>query len=165
MKQLIARPTRPEDVAMVAYNLRRSDVDEIVSRTGADPYDALWYTHLASEFCTVGVDPETDVPEVMFGVVPHPNLPGVGYIWLVGTDALVTTYKKTFVQQTLKYFREVESQYDVLLNWIDSRQSVHIEWIQKLGFKFIDTSTTVSVDGTRFYKFIKITNRGLKECA
>jgi len=89
----------------------------------------------------------------MFGVRDEGN--GVGRIWLSGTDELVTM-KRQFIRESRRYLVGMESMYKLLHNEIDERNTLHIRWLQWLGFTFIRRIPEHGVQRLPFLEFIKL---------
>ena len=92
-------------------------------------------------------------PAGIFGVAPIE--PGVGAIWLLGTDALVRG-KWRFLRQSKKWMNHVSDGYDLLFNYVDERNYLHIRWIAWLGFSFIYRHEKYGVEQRPFLEFVRI---------
>lgn len=91
-------------------------------------------------------------PVGIFGVVPT-TVEGLGAVWLAGTPEMVSTrHRFRFLRESKKWLNELFQDYKVLGNYIDSRNTVHVEWIKWMGFEIKET---MDIDGVPFYRFFK----------
>jgi len=122
-------------VALVEQHLRWEDRREIEQGTGMGAPDVMVHGYVNSDPCfyarTVG-----DEPVCLFGVVPYPGLPGVGAVWLLGTD-MISQVPGQFLRVSRGWIRLMMRRYSVLENRADSRNETHIRWLQWVGFSFI----------------------------
>lgn len=127
------RFSRASDVPILAANLREADRAELEA-LGTTPLPSLAHGFVHSR------PPHTilveDEPVGMFGAVPLS--PGVGAVWLLGTDKLVQGVTKwEFLHQCRGWVGELQRGYHVLTNIVDHRNAVHRKWIKWCGFKFL----------------------------
>lgn len=148
---LSVRPSRKEDCAYIAENLREADRNEVQAVCGACNLEALWKAWDQTETPYTIIAGET--PAGLFGVVPVE--PGVGAIWLLGTDALVQG-RWTFLRESKNWLNKVAENYDLLFNYVDERNAVHIKWIGWLGFTFINRHLRHGVEQRPFLEFVRI---------
>jgi hypothetical protein len=91
----------------------------------------------------------------MVGVFDEGN--GVGRIWLIGTDELVTKpLRSQFIRECPRYLAGMERMYKLLHNEIDERNTLHIRWLQWLGFTFIRRIPEHGVQRLPFWEFTKL---------
>lgn len=89
----------------------------------------------------------------MFGVQPTEN-PTCGLIWLVATPRIEERRNTiTFLRAVPKWLDRIHETYDGLHNIIDSRNELHVRWIQWCGFKLI---RSVWIEDVEFYEFAKV---------
>ena len=88
----------------------------------------------------------------ILGTVPHWYGSPVGAVWMVGSSE-IEKIVYDFVRNSAYWVsRLFDDKYDVLLNSIDSRNTLHLRWLKWLGFKFIGQHL---VSGINFYEFLK----------
>ncbi len=147
-----ALPSQLSDAYLLAPDLRQADKDEIYASTGDAPIQALVEGVQCSDQCLTIWD--RDRPLGMFGLAHHEALPGVGLVWMVATDALPTIIRD-FVRQTPLYLSLFHSSYRVLGNFVDERNAVHIKWLKRVGFTFINRHPKFGFEGRPFLEFCK----------
>jgi hypothetical protein len=147
------RPTRKEDCIYLATRLRQADLDEVKAASGLDPCEALLEGLFHSQQCHTVVDGDT--PLAVFGVCPAPLNDSVGIVWLLGSDAL-KMHSIEFLRKSKGWVDELHKAFPVLYNNIDARNTVHIKWLQWLGFNFINEIPEYGVERRPFYHFVRI---------
>jgi len=130
------RPATGEDVKFLAERLRPEDVAEIVAASGLKPIIALGQGFVESEQCWVVT--YKGEPCAIFGVVesPHVQWARFGRVWLLGTDK-VQLWSLTFHKLTALWIRKLSEGYAILGNVVDERQTAHLRWLKRVGFKQI----------------------------
>jgi hypothetical protein len=140
------------DVYHIAPRLREADKAEIKASTGRPPLDALKDGLSRSRGCKVGITPEGE-PVVIWGVVPVD--PMVGGVWALATDEL-SKHKIKFLRGSREHLDEMQEQFPVLMNVVDARNILHIDWLSWLGFTFIAEHPLWGVEQRLFYEFARI---------
>ena len=148
---LYARMSVLEDCYWVAENIRDADRDEIAANSGQTPLEALITGFSTSDvpFTIVG----DGVPAGIFGA--GPAMPGVGMIWLLGTDLLLKNTTR-FLRESRFWLDQCARPYDMMFNFVDARNTVHIRWIKWLGFTLINLHQEYGVEKRPFYEFVRI---------
>ncbi len=145
------RPSVLEDCYRIAENIREDDRREILAFSGGTPLDAMVQGYGFSD------KPRTvlvgDTPVAMFGsgIVE----PRVGAVWLLGTDG-IHDISRQFLRESKKWLEELHDNYDLLFNYVDERNTVHIKWLKWLGFKFIYRHEHFGVGKLPFFEFVRI---------
>jgi hypothetical protein len=142
-----------EDCFALGPVLRQADKDEIQASSGSDPTGALFLGWRESEVCYTIVD--ADQPLAMFGVVRMASNPSIGQVWLLGTEG-IKMHSIEFLRKSREWVSRLHEEFPVLYNDIDSRNTVHIRWLQWLGFKFINELPSYGYEGRLFYHFVRI---------
>tara|TARA_Y100001963_G_scaffold83655_1_gene115939 strand:- start:3694 stop:4032 length:339 start_codon:yes stop_codon:yes gene_type:complete len=93
------------------------------------------------------------VPAAMFGAGPAAS--GVGVIWLLGTDLLLGNTTR-FLRESRFWMEQCARPYKLLFNYVDARNTVHIRWIEWLGFTFINQHDDFGVERRPFLEFVRI---------
>jgi len=146
------RPTTDGDAERVAPRMRQEDIDEVRAASGKHHYIALLDSIDASIECyTAWV---RNSPIAIFGICRGEN-ESIGCIWLLGTDA-ISGNQIDFLRKSKHWIDEFQSRYAVLYNNIDARNTVHIKWLQWLGFTFINHFPEYGAEGRPFYQFVRI---------
>jgi hypothetical protein len=140
------------DVYSMAPRLREADKSEIRAATGRDPLASLRDGLARSRSCKVGLTPEGE-PAVIWGVVPID--PMVGGVWALATDQL-SKHKIQFLRGSREHLEEMQKQFPLLMNVVDARNTLHIDWLKWLGFTFIAEHPSWGVEQRLFYEFVRI---------
>jgi hypothetical protein len=140
-------------VDKLAGNLRQSDLDEIRAMTGSDPNDAVWSSLGISTHAFMVLDMD-GTPVAVFGAAPHP-LPGVGVVWMVGTDD-VARLGFSIARNTRPYFDTLNDAYRILWNYIDDRNKLSMKWLRWGGFRLLAEKPEFGPERRTFHIFIRI---------
>lgn len=147
------RPASYEDVDSISQRLREADIRE-VEATGGNPLASLRSVLSypgAETFVAVNGQ---EVPQVIFGVVPHPSETFRGNIWMLATDDL-DTHAKQLLRETPFWLKVLQQKYQVLSNYVYAENTAHLRWIKWAGFSVINK---VSINNAPFYEFAMIIN-------
>ena len=150
----IVRNSEVEDAIKMAHNLRKADMNELQAVLGKN----LDTAHILYEGIKNSDNPRTFVvdgdPAAIYGVVnaQSDNL-NVGWVWLLGTNKIKEA-KTFFLKHSKKELAEQEKEYDVLANYVDVRNTVHIKWLKWLGFKAL-REVNYGVEQRKFYEFAR----------
>ena len=149
------RPSVLKDVAIVAENMRKEDVDEVKAQTGACPKGGLLYAYFMSKPCLTVINRKGELM-AMGGVVPSAE--NTGRIWLLGCQSMVddSIDKRWFLRKSKEKLIEMQSLYPLLFNMVDARNEVHVKWIDWLGFTFIKKHLNWGPESQMFYEFVRI---------
>ena len=150
------RAYEPGDEVYISTRLRRADRNELQALSDSTPEAILREGGMISlPSCTIVGN--SGKPAGMFGVVPEGH--GAGRIWLSGTDELTAKPMRTqFIQESKNYLSGLERIYRLLHNEIDERNTIHIRWLQWLGFTFIRRIESYGCEGRPFLEFCKVSN-------
>lgn len=135
----------------ITRNLRRCDLDEIEAMSAVSPGDAL-RASLGLSTHAYGIVDGNGEAVAMFGAAPHP-LPGVGIVWMLGTDA-IQTEAVGIAKRTRRYFDELNAAYGILWNYIDARNEVSLRWLRWGGFELLG-DTRMGPEGLPFHIFAR----------
>jgi len=146
------RPTVKDDVLALAPRLRQADIDEVKAASGLDPLTALTLSLQISPLCfTVFGD---GLQLAMFGAKPEDN-PTIGRIWMLGSDE-IHDHRFGFLRKSREWVDYLQERHPLLYNYIDARNTVHIRWLQWLGFSFINEVHGYGFEQRLFYQFVRI---------
>lgn len=122
------------DAEDLAPRLRPDDVREVYASGSHGPLRALQGGLYHSKHCLTVTD-ENNTPQIMFGVcgVMEEDL---GYIWLLGSDFL-DKHPIHFLRMTPKWLDAFHSDYPLLGNLVDARNTLHIKCLRWFGFSFL----------------------------
>ena len=88
----------------------------------------------------------------LFGVSPSKN--NMGVVWVMGSDKM-TSNKKEFYKISKEYLNIFLSEYSMVFNYVDKRNSSSGSWLEKLGFEMAFTDPNFGVDKIPFNLYIK----------
>ena len=72
----------------------------------------------------------------MFGATPVFEEPGMGNVWLLGSDE-IKDISIQFLRESRKWLGRVAGGYDVLCNVVHEENELHHKWLKFLGFSFV----------------------------
>lgn len=152
----IVRTSVAADAQRLAPRLRRADVTEIEASSTKTPLESIQAGIEHSSKCFTIVSP-TDPEKVfgVFGVVDIPGTPGVGLVWLLGSDDLTRIAYK-FLRHSKEWLEVLFEDAKLLCNAVDERNTVHIRWLRWLGFTFICKRPGFGIHGETFIEFCKL---------
>lgn len=143
------RHAQPQDIDLIAANMRKGDKDEIAASHGLRPDFALRVACASSSWLRAGtVDGEAFC---LFGVASHSILTGAGTPWLLGTD-MARKVPKEFLKQSRALLPVMSKGFRRLENWVDSRNDVSIRWLKWLGFAMMPAEP-FGIYGLPFHRF------------
>jgi len=146
-----ARRATPEDAYYLAPRLRADDQRELEAAGSESPLSSL-LTGLASpDGAWVGEG--KGGPFCIFGTVPSPEQE-VGFVWLLATDGIKDN-QISFLRQSISWVSLFHSQYPILCNHADARNTLHIRWLRWLGFTFIN-QRPIGKNGEVFLEFARL---------
>ena len=146
------RKAEVDDAVFLALHMRKEDVAEVAAASGLCPEEALIVGMSVSRECYSVLGDGT--PIAMFGVCPDENA-SVGRVWMLGSDA-IHAHRFDFLRKSLEWVEHFHNLYPVLHNYIDARNTVHIKWLQWLGFTFIKELPDYGMEQELFYHFVRI---------
>lgn len=120
-----------EHAEAIAMDAREADIAELWAQAKATPLEAMEYG-LQFGARTGLLD---GVPACMFGVSPHPSMPGTGVPWLVSSDRMqgMAAQKRLLVASRAQ-FDGMKARYALLFNVVDDRNKAAMRWLRWLGF-------------------------------
>lgn len=128
------RNANENDLRTLSSSLRVADLKEIQAFSGEDPENALIQSLRASTLCKVVEDSAGIVG--VFGIGPHNESPYVGVPWCMGSEAL-TKHPLWFIRTSQEWKKKFHEMFPILWNLVDGRNVVHVNWLRRMGFKFI----------------------------
>lgn len=119
-------------VHLVASRMRKGDRDEVQASGGFRPAPALRRALQVSQLArTVFIDGEA---AFMFGVSTLEPDSDWAVPWLLSTDT-VDRYPVAFLRATKALLAEVLERYPQLVQFVDTRYTQSLAWVERLGFK------------------------------
>jgi len=143
-----------EHIEELSWTMREADKAEVWALSHWTPGEALVQSvHppvcQSSESYAAKVEGEL---VAMFGVVCVLREEGpIGVPWVLGAESL-TKYPLTMVKTSRKWLKQFQQRYDYLGNYVDSRYTAAVHWIEALGFT-ISPAAPCGPDGVPFHWF------------
>lgn len=135
MSDLITRPATVDDCAELALTMRRADQVEIALGGSSSPYAALMQGFAYSDAPVAVIGPQGEVA-AMGGVVAI--TPFLGSPWMLAADSL-EDLKWPFLRECKRRLQSLHGQFPALYNQVWEGNTVHIRWLQWLGFTVSET--------------------------
>ena len=149
MADVLIRPTQPGDAAILAANLRTSDLAECMAYGNADIVASIAASVRRSVLCWTGlVDGEL---AAIIGVAPINLLSGIGSPWMLGTPVL-DRHSRVLVRLTPAYIARMQSAFPHLANFVHVDNRTSVRWLRRLGFT-LHEAVPYGVNGELFYPF------------
>lgn len=120
-----------DQLQQLAPLLSKDDQREIRALGWQSCHQALWHSARASAFLTY-FTLNDGTPAGLAGVVPDAEQ--IGCVWLLTTDA-VRQVPLAFVRAARYWLNSLSSQYVMLHNIADPRNTTHMKLLKHLGFK------------------------------
>lgn len=144
------RPSVLHDVCELAPNMRFEDKREVATMSGHTPEQSLCLAYLSS-----GIDCRSIIDSYgrvvgMYGASQVDT--NVGQVWMLGSKGLLKISRE-FLRQSKIEVNKMNTKYNLLCNFIDSRNEIHIRWIRWCGFKIIGEKMFNSV---KFFEFSRV---------
>jgi len=133
--------------------LRKADINELITGTGfKDIFKAIRYciTH-SVKWTEICYDPDTKEVITLFGLGKLDDSCGIP--WMIASPT-VRKHKKLLMRYSRKVIREMFKEFNMLANFVDSRNLAHIHWLKHMGFIF-DSSLNTKIDRVPFLYFYK----------
>lgn len=140
-------PCTIDDAMYIADTLREADQDEITTLTQLPPYAvAIESFFNTQDTCQAVLADEN--PVAMYGVATG------GWVWmLVSKD--IEPYRLEFARYCRPVVEKLNEQHPHLHNIADSRNSLHLRWLEWCGFT-IDYEGYIPINGVPFFPFERI---------
>ncbi len=150
-----ARPSTEADAIDLAPRLREADIQECAAMSGNDPLVSLLHgVREGTE--TLSIMGDDDEVIGMFGIHHMPDLgPGQATVWMMSSPSLIKI-KNEFIRQTGDFLRLFHRQYPLLWNLVDARNVLHLAWLKRTGFSFINRYDNFGPEKRTFYEFVRI---------
>ena len=145
------RVATEEDCIYLSKRLRKEDYQEIKAVSGLSPLISLLIGLEISDVPLV-ICNKKNKPVAMLGVVPQGLF---GAIWMVGTEDL-KKISLSFIKNCKGVCDVLQKDYQLLNNFVDARNTLHINWLKWMGFTFINKHQRYGVERRLFYEFVKI---------
>jgi hypothetical protein len=140
-----------EDLAM---SLRQDDLAELKAASAfPSALESLKHCVMASDCCYVARELEGDKVICLFGY--NKRTEEYGSIWLLGSD-LLKKHRKDFMKASKVWLGIFQRVTPAIGNAVYAKNTLHIAWLRRLGFKFIAKHENVGNLKETFYEFVKL---------
>lgn len=145
------REAQRGEAIWLSSRLRPEDQREIETATGKAPEDSVPLSFDVSTKCyTIRYSNKGVVdryPLAIFGVADDPTIPEMGIVWMLATP-LIRKVWLALIKVAPQWLDKLSEDYPAgLHNIVDSRNSLHVRWLQKTGFESLGV---VRVNGKQF---------------
>jgi hypothetical protein len=149
------RPLAFDDLFEI--QLRQADKDELAALYNADPQTGLLMAYRVSVPEQLYTVESEEGLVAVFGFARHPQDAAVGVGWMLGSD-LITKRWVTFARLTPEIVTKEDCSYDMLFNYVDTRNQAHLRWLEYAGFTTGHVNHTLSPLGLPFQAFWRFTS-------
>lgn len=143
------RPGKISDAHALARRVRLADRQEIAASSGASPLKSLLTGVRQSAECRAL---DVDGVQALFGVVE--TAPGVGFPWLVGSDAIFGRAKWVFARASKAEIDRFQIRWPVLAGWVHAANAAHVRWLQWCGFRVYPAEPKGGAMFCRFERYV-----------
>lgn len=152
MRPTFVRPASIEDAISVATRIRKEDKDEVIAASGAHPL--LVFPQYVREDRLIFASglAEDGIPEILWGADPIPFVDDAAVGWLVTTPRIYE-YPVEFAVQVKRLFEELHTDFALITNFTDVRNTKHHQLIRWLGCKFLRRVERFGAQSLPFYEF------------
>lgn len=113
--------------------IRVADSMELTTATGGLAWqDAVRSSINLSDEVEMWLYKNTMEPVAILGLVAYSYM---GVPWMVGSEK-IRKHPKLVTRGGLLKVKEWLSRYEILANYVDSRNDLHVNWLKRIGFKF-----------------------------
>lgn len=142
-------PTSLKHIAELSVTMRQEDKDEIWHLARLSPEEALRRSYDGSRYIRTVILDDRVVAIFGCGWVETTGIP-----WMLASPSLLKI-KKTFLRHCRDYLLEMSEGCSVLTNVAWSKNTVHLQWLQWLGFE-MGQGTPMGPDGEIYIPFHKV---------
>lgn len=126
------RDTEAEDLIAIKDRLLDCDMAEMQEEMHMNPYEALLHAYAKSATCsTVLLD---DLPVLIFGLIPDPQLRDTANGWMLVTKQMATM-KLTFLRHSRVVIRNMLKEYPIIWNHVNVVHEDVLRWLGWCGAK------------------------------
>lgn len=150
------RPSDIEDAFILGPNLREEDKYEAEAGMRMDTASALGFGINVSTPCYTFLNFEGE-PEGIFGVVPYAEDGEgirIGRVWMMAGKN-IREHPITFLKRCKPWLNKFYEEYDILFNWVNSKNTERIKWLEWMGFILTGESSYL-IDDELYLKFIGV---------
>lgn len=147
------RDSKVEDALPLLRNIRPEDLREVTALRSEPLLPLLEQGIWTSRPCFTALSSADDLI-LVFGVVPYVGNPSIGVVWLLGTT-LMEHFQYRFLRESRTWLsRLYGDQFKTLWNVADKRNTLHLKWLDWLGFEF-QGEVPAGINNEPFIEFSK----------
>ena len=151
MKPTFTRAATLDDAVTVAERLREEDRAEVLAACGVDPrYLLPMYVADGRGVRVSGI--EGGPPEIVFGFDPVFYNKEIAVAWMLSTPAIYD-HPVEFTVNARYHWNKAHERFHTLTNFIDERNTRHIQWLEWMGAKIIHRIERYGAGGLPFLLF------------
>ena len=150
--------TTEEHILELSQTMRKDDIAEVWAGWHKTPLEALRISAEYTKQSWTGLADDRVV--CMFGIAQPSILSYVGAPWLLGSEELPKHFR-TFLRGNKIYIKAIKKEFELLENYVDTRNTTAIRWLKWLGFE-LSSPEPYGVERRTFRKF---TMKGDAPCA
>lgn len=113
--------------------MRRADREEVWASHRMTPEEALRFSVGRSGEHAWAVERGGRIV-TLFGCAPMSLVGSSGTPWLLGSDE-IQDIRLTFLKYSRPIVRQLSARFALLENWIDARNTLHLDWARWTGFR------------------------------
>jgi RimJ/RimL family protein N-acetyltransferase len=148
-------PATYQHVEDLAPRMRLRDKEEVLASGGFEPHAALLQSLAYSDpdLCWTAVRTDTNTPVSMFGAAPLiRGFTGMGAIWLLSSEEINQFHRPAWVL-SMRHLALMHERYPVLTNYVDLRNAVSLNWLEKLGFRPVEIAVEYGTESRPFMRY------------
>lgn len=138
------RQATVQDAIKIAPLLRPEDRRECIGMSGMTPEVMLPGSVLSCQDGETIYAESTSGEPILIGGVSRSS-PLSAWVWMMGTPE-IKRHRWTFLRSSLPVVERWNAKFPLLHNYADFRNSVHLAWLEWLGFTIINVHTFPHLD-------------------
>lgn len=146
------RASTVQDCEELAPRMREADAREVMASGGYTPLDALLVSLVNADETNTIIHEDKVIG--MFGVGTCDES-GMGIPWMLASEE-INDISFQFLRESRYWIRRVQDKYPLLYNYVAAENTVAVQWLRFLGFKFIREIENFQDGGLTFYEFVRI---------
>lgn len=133
----------------LAASMREADAEEVWASNHHTPLQALTEGFKRSTVSVVVT--ANDTPVAMLGVVRKDFLSGIGWVWMLGTNGIIT-HRHSLTRIMPNVIDDMLKVCPKLCNMVHVKNKVSIAWLKRSGFT-LDDPVQYGCEGELFHPF------------
>lgn len=149
-------PAKMSDAKELLENIREEDLREIKAAGSKNPLESIEHGILFSSLTgfTYAVRDLEGRLCMVFGVLQSHLTTNAGIVWMLGTNCIESVAFE-FLRHCKEWVKKMNELFPYLYNMIDSRNTMHLKWLQWCGFDLVKSYFNYGTCETAFIHFEK----------